>query len=115
MKILFTAKGSNWDSQIDPRFGRADVLLTYDEIKDELIALLNKESESRGHGIGFQTAEIVLELNPDVIITGDGPGRKALDILRNSDVETYIGAGEMSVKEAYEAFKNNRLENFKSN
>lgn len=112
MKIVFTAKGSNWASKIDPRFGRMDVMLTYDEIKDELIALPNNKAESTGHGIGSQIAKKVLELNPNVIITGNGPGRKALDILQNSDVEIYIGAANMSVKEAYEAFKNNRLEKF---
>ena len=33
MKIAFTSKGTNWDSMIDPRFGRTEFLLVYDEEK----------------------------------------------------------------------------------
>ena len=112
MKIVFTAKGSNWDSPMDPLFGRMDTLVTYDEDKEELIAVPNSETEAMEHGAGLQTAKKVLEVNPDVIITGNGPGRKALDLLHRSDVKIYTGAGEMSIKEAYEAFKNNKLQKF---
>ncbi|MEA3418563.1 MAG: NifB/NifX family molybdenum-iron cluster-binding protein [Campylobacterota bacterium] len=112
MKIVFTAKGSGWDSPMDPRFGRMDILVTYDEEKEELVAVPNSETEAMEHGAGLQTAKKVLELNPDVIITGNGPGRKALEILHRSDVRMYVGAGEMSIKEAYEAFKNNELQKF---
>ncbi len=112
MKIVFTAKGSGWDSQMDPRFGRMDILVIYDEEKDELVAVPNSETEAMEHGAGLQTAKKVLELKPDVIITGNGPGRKALEILHRSNVKMYVGAGEMSLKEAYEAFKNNELQKF---
>ena len=112
MKIVFTAKGSNWDSLMDPRFGRMDILVIYDEEKDELVAVPNSETEAMEHGAGLQTAKKVLELKPDIIITGNGPGRKALEILHRSNVKMYVGAGEMSLKEAYEAFKNNELNKF---
>ena len=35
MKIAFTAKGTDWDSMIDPRFGRTEFILIYDDEKDE--------------------------------------------------------------------------------
>ena len=95
---------------MDPRFGRMDILLTCDDKKEELVALSNSETETMAHGAGLQTAKKVLELNPDVIITGNGPGRKALEILQRSDIKIYVGAGDMSIKEAYEAFKDNRLQ-----
>ena len=112
MKIVFTAKGSNWNSPMDSRFGRMDMMLIYDETKEELVAVSNSETESMGHGAGLQAAKKVLELNPDIIITGNGPGTNALEILQRSDIKIYIGAGDMSIKEAYEAFKNNRLQKF---
>ncbi|MEA3455539.1 MAG: NifB/NifX family molybdenum-iron cluster-binding protein [Campylobacterota bacterium] len=112
MKIVFTAKGSSWDSPMDPRFGRMDILVIYDEEKEELLAVPSSETEAMEHGAGLQTAKKVLELKPDAIITGNGPGRKALDILHRSNVRIYVGAGEMSLKEAYEAFKDNRLQKF---
>lgn len=112
MRILFTAKGSSWDSPMDPRFGRMNFLVLYDEEKDELTSTSNEEVDLLGHGAGLQTTKKALELNPDVVITGDGPGRKALEILNMSDVVVYVGAGDMSVKEAYEAFKAEKLKKY---
>jgi len=109
MKIVFTAKGSEWSSQIDARFGRMEVLVTYDEQNDKLEAVSNNETEAMEHGAGLQTAQKVLDLNPDVIITGNGAGNKALEILQKSNVKMYIGAGDMTLKEAYDAYKNNKL------
>ena len=112
MKIVFTAKGISWNSPMDPRFGRMDMLVMYDEEKEELLAIPNREAEVMEHGAGLQTAKKVLELNPDIIITGNGPGRKALEILHRSKVRIYVGAGEMSIKQAYEAFKADALVRF---
>ena len=62
------------------------------------------------HGAGLQTAKKVLDLNPDIIITGNGAGQKALAILKRSNVKIYVGAGDMTIKEAYEAFKADKLQ-----
>ncbi len=110
MKIVFTAKGGNWDSPMDARFGRMEMLVVYDEENNKLEVISNNETDAMEHGAGLQTAKKVLDLNPDVIITGNGAGQKALDILKKSNVKMYIGAGDMSIKEAYEAFKNNKLQ-----
>ena len=38
MKIAFTAKGTDWDAEIDPRFGRTQYIIIYDdEKKGELL------------------------------------------------------------------------------
>jgi len=110
MKIVFTAKGENWDSPIDPRFGRMDILVVYSEENDKLETIKNSETEAMEHGAGLQTAKKVLNLNPDIIITGNGAGQKALEILKRSNVKMYTGAGDMNIKEAYEAFKNGTLQ-----
>ena len=109
MKIVFTAKGDGWDSPIDPRFGRMDTLLLFDEEKDELKAFSNDTTEM-AHGAGLQAAKKVIELKPDVVITGNGAGEKALEILKKYDLKIYIGAGDLSVKEAFKAYKNGILE-----
>ncbi len=108
MKIVFTTKGDNWDSQIDERFGRMDMLVLFDEDTDTLEAT-KIDTEQMDHGAGLQTAQKVLNLRPDIIITGNGAGNKALDILKRSSVKMYIGAGGMTLKEAYDAYKNCRL------
>ncbi len=108
MKIVFTAKGANWDSKIDERFGRMEMLVLFDEEADTLEAI-KIDTEQMEHGAGLQTAQKVLTLKPDIIITGNGAGNKALDILKRSAVKMYIGAGGMSLKEAYDAYKNGQL------
>ena len=110
MKIVFSAKGGNWDSPMDARFGRAQMFVMFNEESNELTPILNGETDSMEHGAGLQTSQKVLDLNPDVIITGNGAGNKALAILQKSQVKMYIGAGDMTLKEAYEAYKNNKLQ-----
>jgi len=112
MRIAFTTKGSTWESQMDPRFGRADYFLVYDEEKDELTSVSNKEVENEAHGAGPKAAQKLAEQNVKVLITGNGPGGNAATVLQKIGVDCYIKAGEMTVKEAYEAFKSSNLQKF---
>ncbi len=109
MKILFTAKGDSWDSLVDPRFGRAEMFVLFDEESNELEKISNDEAKQKAHGVGMQSAKKVLQSGAKVIITGNGAGEKALEILQKSGVEIYVGAGDMSLKDAYEAYKEGRL------
>jgi len=109
MKIAFTTKGKSWDSEMDPRFGRTAWFLIYDEEKDELTVVDNREAANDAHGAGPKTAQKLFEYNPDVLITGNGPGGNAAAVLEKTNIKIVTGAGEMTVKEAYEAFKNGKL------
>ncbi len=109
MKIAFTTKGENWDSQMDSRFGRAEMFLIYDEATETLEKLVNDEAEAMEHGVGPQTTKKMLEAGAEVIITGNGAGQKALEVLKSFDLKMYVGAGEMSVKDAYDAYKAGKL------
>ena len=112
MRIAFTTKGTNWDSMMDPRFGRTEFLLVYDEEQSELLHFDNRAIENEDHGAGPKTAQALFDLHADVLITGNGPGGNAAAILENLGVTSYIGAGQLSVKEAYNAYKNKELKKF---
>ena len=112
MKIAFTTKGTEWDSQMDPRFGRTQFILTYDEDADSFTSIDNSAIEQEAHGAGPQTAQKLFELNPDVLITGNGPGGNAATVLEKAGLKIYIGAGDMNVREAYEAYKKRELKVF---
>lgn len=112
MKIAFTSKGVEWDSNIDPRFGRAEYLLVYDDGKDEFTHYDNRAIANEAHGAGPLTAQKLFELKPDVLITGNGPGGNAAAVLGKTGMEIYIGAGEMNVKQAYEAYQKGSLAKF---
>jgi predicted Fe-Mo cluster-binding NifX family protein len=112
MRTAFTSKGKDWDSMIDPRFGRTDFLLVYDEEMDELIHFDNRAIDDVAHGAGPRTAQKLFELKADVLITGNGPGGNAASVLEKAGVRVYTGAGEMTVREALDAFEKNNLNQF---
>jgi len=112
MKIAFTAKGTDWDAEIDPRFGRTDYILVYDEDADALEHADNREIADVAHGAGPQTAKKLFDLHPDVLITGNGPGGNAEAVLKRADLQIFTGAGHMTIREAYEAWKNGSLKQF---
>ncbi|MEA3288038.1 MAG: NifB/NifX family molybdenum-iron cluster-binding protein [Candidatus Marinimicrobia bacterium] len=110
MKIVFTSKGKEMDSMMDPRFGRAEYLLMYDEETKQHTVHDNSQSGKAAHGAGPLTAQKVFELKPDVIITGNGPGDKASATLKIADIAMYVGAGNMSISEALTSYQQDKLE-----
>lgn len=112
MKIIFTAKGSEWDSQMDSRFGRTEYFFIYDEESGETGSFDNRAIENEAHGAGPRTAQKLAELGAQVLITGNGPGGNAARVLQSTNTEVYVGAGAMTVREAYKAYKNGELTKF---
>ncbi|MBN2278983.1 MAG: NifB/NifX family molybdenum-iron cluster-binding protein [Candidatus Marinimicrobia bacterium] len=112
MKIAFTAKGPGWEASVDPRFGRTEYLVIFDEEKDELTTIDNRDIQNESHGAGPKTSQILLEQKVQVLVTGNGPGGNAATVLERGKVETYIGAGDTTVREAYDKFKKGELTKF---
>lgn len=109
MNIAFTAKGTTMDAPMDARFGRTEYFLVYNETTKELVSFDNRAIESEAHGAGPKTAQRLAELKADVLITGNGPGGNASSVLKTTGITVYIGAGDMSVQEAYDAYKSGKL------
>ena len=112
MKIAFTSKGTDWESKMDPRFGRTEYILVYDDEKEEFAHFDNRDIENEAHGAGPKTSQKLFEMEPQVLITGNGPGGNAAQVLEKAGIEIFIGAGEMSVKEAYQSFIDKALKRF---
>lgn len=109
MKIAFTSTGTTWDSMIDPRFGRTENILLLDEECEELTAVTNGEVKDEAHGAGTATAQKIFDLNPDILITGNGPGETAAKALKNIKMKIYVDANDMTVLQAYDNYKNGKL------
>ena len=109
MKIAFTTKGTELSSEMDPRFGRAQYFLVYDDESEEVTHYDNSTVENEAHGAGPKSAQKLFELGAEVLITGNGPGGNAGTVLEKAGVEVFIGAGEMTVKEAFDAYKKGEL------
>lgn len=109
MKIVFSAMGDSWDALVDPRLGRAEMFVVYNEDTEILESVENTQNAAKEHGVGLQMAKMMLDIKADVIITGNGPGEKASEVLGKSNIKIYVGAGDMSLKDAYDAYRNNTL------
>jgi predicted Fe-Mo cluster-binding NifX family protein len=112
MKIGFTAKGTEWRSKIDARFGRARYLLVYDEAGDELTAIDNMANSTKAHGAGPGTAKKLFDMQTDILITGNGPGENAAMILLKAGIKVYTGADGMTIRQAYDHYTKRNLKQF---
>ena len=109
MKIAFTAAGKDWDAMIDPRFGRTEYIVLFDEATDKLTVIDNSSVKNEAHGAGTATAKKIFELNPDVLITGNGPGDNAAKALEQMDIKIFVGAQDLTLKQALEKYRKGKL------
>ena len=70
MKIAVTSKGTDLDSQVDPRFGRAVYILIVDTENLEFEVLDNKDNVNAFKGAGIQAASMVSDKGAEVLLTG---------------------------------------------
>ncbi len=105
MKIVFTAKGTDMSASIDPRFGRTEYFVIFDEDSKSVESYDNRAIEKEAHGAGPRTAQKLSEYKAEVLITGNGPGGNAAAVLKTLGLEIYVGAANMTVQEAYDAYK----------
>jgi len=84
MKICITAKEGSLDSELDPRFGRAQNYLIYDTESKEFKVIPNESVNASG-GAGTAASQLMSTESVDAVISGNyGPnaatGLQALDI-----------------------------------
>ncbi|MFP4527173.1 MAG: NifB/NifX family molybdenum-iron cluster-binding protein [Candidatus Kapaibacterium sp.] len=113
MKIVFTATGKSWDSQIDPRLGRAQFLLIYDTDAKSLNAIDNRETAEFSHGVGPITVKKIHDSGAEVVITGNGPGSKAVLVLQKTDIKIFTGAESLTVRQALNEYEQGNLNLFR--
>ena len=107
MKIAVTSKGTDIDSAVDPRFGRAAYILIVDTETFDFEALDNQENVNAMKGAGIQAASMVSEKGADVLLTGFcGPNAfKAMAAAKIGVANDASG----SVKEAVQAYLDGKL------
>ena len=70
MKIAVSSQGTDLDSQIDPRFGRAAYILIIDTLSSGIEVLDNSENLNAFKGAGIQAAAMVSDSGAEVLLTG---------------------------------------------
>lgn len=113
MKIAFTTTDKGWDAQVDTRFGRAIGFFMYSEDSQTEYYVSNEQNVKALHGAGVQTAQSIINLKVNVLVTGN-MGPRAFQILNSAGIKMYLAEENLTVKEAYDAFKKNKLKEVSS-
>jgi len=107
MKIAISALGANLESQVDPRFGRAQYFIIVDPETMEF-ETINNSSIDAMHGAGIQSGQLMSAKDVTVVITGS-VGPNAHQILIASGIQIFQ-TGTGTVAQAIDAFKNKQLQ-----
>ena len=83
MIVVITTTGSDLDSPMDARFGRAKMLLCYNTDTDQYQTHDNSVNVNAASGAGIQTAQNVANLGAEAVITGN-VGPNAIRTLRDA-------------------------------
>jgi predicted Fe-Mo cluster-binding NifX family protein len=108
MLVAITAKTSNPDSEVDPRFGRAPYFHIIDTETGDSEVIENSQNVNAVQGAGVQSADTIASKKIDVLLTGHC-GPRAFQVLRTAGVKIAVGV-QGTVSEAVEKFKNNEYE-----
>jgi predicted Fe-Mo cluster-binding NifX family protein len=107
MKIAVTSQGTDLDSEVDPRFGRAPYFVVVDSETFAFEVLDNKENLNALKGAGIQAAGMVSDNGAEVLLTGFcGPNAfKALVAAKMGVANNARG----TVREAVQAYIDGKL------
>lgn len=106
MKIAITSTAKTLDSQVDPRFGRAEYFTIVDtETMD--FSVIENESAAAAGGAGISSGKVVIDAGAQAVLTGNC-GPNAERTLSAAGIKLYTGVTG-TVAEAVELFKNGKL------
>ncbi|VEN74685.1 Dinitrogenase iron-molybdenum cofactor biosynthesis protein [Candidatus Desulfarcum epimagneticum] len=107
MKIAITSTGTDIDSPMDPRFGRAAHILIVDTFTQSVEALDNSENVNAFKGAGIQAAARLSEKKAEALLTGFC-GPNAFKTLEAAGVKVAVDITG-TVRDALEAFNEGRV------
>jgi predicted Fe-Mo cluster-binding NifX family protein len=108
MKLAITAQGTEMDSAVDSRFGRARHFLLVDSETGQFTAHDNIQNLNAPQGAGIQSAQAIARLGAQALLTGN-VGPKAFATLQAAGIPVYTGATG-TVAQAVEAFRAGQLQ-----
>lgn len=112
MKVAISAKGSDLFSEIDPRFGRAAMIIIVDLDTMELETFDNSVNANSFRGAGIQAATMIHDRGAEVLMTGYC-GPKAFQTLQAAGIRV-VSDVTGTVGEAVERFKSGEVEYLRS-
>ncbi|NBC82952.1 MAG: dinitrogenase iron-molybdenum cofactor biosynthesis protein [Bacteroidetes bacterium] len=88
MKIAITSSNNNVSARFDKRFGRAEWICLYNDETRQIEFMKNRHT-NLNNGAGTKTAEKMISLQVDRIISGDF-GPKAKNLLDKFEIQVVV-------------------------
>jgi predicted Fe-Mo cluster-binding NifX family protein len=104
MKIAITTIGTDLNTEVDPRFGRAQKFLLVDSDSGEFTVVDNEQNLDAVGGAGIQSSETIARHGAEVLLTGHC-GPNAFRALAAAGIKVVIGVKGVA-RDAIEKFKN---------
>ncbi len=108
MKIAITAQGTDLNSELDSRFGRAKQFIIVDSETKEFEIINNEQNLNAAQGAGIQSGQNIINSGAEALITGHC-GPKAYKVLNAGDVKIYYAKNGI-INELLDKLKNNELQ-----
>ncbi len=109
MKVVATSKDGLMESELDPHFGRAPKFILFDTVTGKASVHDNTQNLNAAQGAGIQSAETVVRLGGEAVITGN-VGPKAFRALNASGVRILLAPAGRTVRETIEALGKGELQ-----
>ncbi len=111
MKVAVTARGSDLEAELDPRFGRARFFILVDTDSDLFTVHDNARNIDMVGRPGVSAAQDIVRLGMDALIT-EKVGPRTFATLQTGNIDVYVGASG-HVTEAIAQLKRGELERIK--
>ncbi len=107
MKLAITAKGTDLNAQVDPRFGRAQYILIVNDSGELAEVVNNSDNVNAMGGAGIQAAKLVADKGVDALVTGNC-GPNAFKALNAAGVKVIVEESG-TVRDSLERVKRNEV------
>ena len=103
MKVAVSSTGRELDSQVDPRFGRADYLVIVETDTGSIVEVIdNTSAREAAHGAGINAASRIAEAGARAILTGR-VGPKAAAVCEKAGI-TMVDGVSGTVQQAVSSY-----------
>lgn len=107
MRVAITTTGTTLDSEVNPRFGRAEYILVHDTDTGKTQAIANQINMGAAQGAGVQTAKRIAEAGAEAVIASH-VGPRAYRALASQGIKVYLAEG-LAASEALERLQQGEL------
>jgi len=108
MKYAVPVREQSVETQVDSRFGRAQLFALYDSVSGECSWHPNTQNFQAAQGAGVQSAQNVVNLGAEAVITGHC-GPKAFRVFQAAGVRIYSVVAGTPMREAVGLIENGTI------